>query len=161
MKCVVTIDNCFKSFLPKTDGIYSFYNLLKLATDLQLSLKGRDRNYTFLYMYVDKRPFLNFRYFCRLGPWQELERGKLLPDQFASLFGSILRSLNNERVDESNIDHLLPNLHATIVAPYPEMISTIESIRAEGMKTALLTNNWLVEEGKSFLPVEKRHFDVV
>lgn len=48
-----------------------------------------------------------------------------------------------------------------MVIPYPEVISVINAIREEGIKTALLTNNWLVENGKSYLPVEKHHFDVV
>ena len=56
---------------------------------------------------------------------------------------------------------LLPSIQRAIVEPYPEILTAIQCIRAEGLKTALATNNWLMENGKSFCPVDVKHFDVV
>lgn len=131
--------------------------MLQTTKDSYSSIQFIKTLFFFLCLTVNFVQILNLQ----LGPWQELERGRLLPNQFSSLFGGILTSLGSHSFDEKCIDYLLPNLHAEIVAPYPEMISAIDTIRAEGMKTALLTNNWLVEKGKSYLPVERHHFDVV
>lgn len=56
---------------------------------------------------------------------------------------------------------LLPSIQTAIVEPYPEILTAIQCIRAEGLKTALVTNNWLIENGKSYCPVDVTHFDVV
>ena len=44
---------------------------------------------------------------------------------------------------------------------FPEMEDAIKCIRAQGIKTALLTNNWLREPGVGYSPVDKSLFDVV
>ena len=44
---------------------------------------------------------------------------------------------------------------------FPEMLNAIHAIKAEGIKTAILTNNWLLEPGKSALCVNRSLFDVV
>ena len=48
-------------------------------------------------------------------------------------------------------------------APYPEMLDAIQCIRAEGIKTALLTNNWMFYPHNSCPPVDyvRDFFDVV
>lgn len=44
----------------------------------------------------------------------------------------------------------------------PEMIDAIHCIRAEGIKTALLTNNWKkAGQREAMLPVDRQLFDVV
>lgn len=60
-----------------------------------------------------------------------------------------------------NMTELLPSIQTAIFEPYPEVLIAIQCIRAEGLKTALVTNNWLMENGKSFCPVDVKHFDVV
>jgi len=49
------------------------------------------------------------------------------------------------------------------VAPYPEMLDAIQCIQAEGIKTALLTNNWKFYPHNSCPPVDyvRHFFDVV
>ena len=47
------------------------------------------------------------------------------------------------------------------VHPIPEMIHAIKCIRAEGIKTALLTNNFYISDQMSFNPMDKSLFDVV
>jgi acyl-CoA dehydrogenase family protein 10 len=44
---------------------------------------------------------------------------------------------------------------------FPEMIDAIQCIRSEGIKTALLTNNWRFADGKTLIPVDIDLFDVV
>lgn len=60
-----------------------------------------------------------------------------------------------------NMRELLPSIQTAMFEPYPEVLTAIQCIRAEGLKTALVTNNWLMENGKSFCPVDVKHFDVV
>lgn len=45
--------------------------------------------------------------------------------------------------------------------PVTVMMDAVHRARAEGFKTAVLTNNFLLSEGKSFLPVDTALFDVV
>ena len=48
-----------------------------------------------------------------------------------------------------------------VVGIYPELVDAIKCVRAQGIKTALLTNNWLKEPGVGHTPVDKSLFDVV
>ena len=48
-----------------------------------------------------------------------------------------------------------------VVGIYPELVDAIKCVRAQGIKTALLTNNWLKEPGVGHSPVDKSLFDVV
>ncbi len=43
----------------------------------------------------------------------------------------------------------------------PEIYTAIKCIRAEGIKTAVLTNNWLLSHEESHCPVDRSLFDVV
>ena len=92
------------------------------------------------------------------GVWAQLECGTLLPGEFAKKFGEVLQSMTQQSV---NMTELLPSIQTAMIEPYPEVLMAIQCIRAEGLKTALVTNNWLLENGKSFCPVDVKHFDVV
>uniref|UniRef100_A0A4W3J982 Acyl-CoA dehydrogenase family member 11 n=1 Tax=Callorhinchus milii TaxID=7868 RepID=A0A4W3J982_CALMI len=48
-----------------------------------------------------------------------------------------------------------------IEKPCPAMREAIMCIRAEGLRTAVLTNNFYLHKNQSFLPVEKSLFDVI
>ena len=93
-----------------------------------------------------------------VGVWAQLECGTLLPEEFAKKFGEVLQSMTQQRV---NMSELLPGIQTSMIEPYPEVLTAIQCIKAEGLKTALVTNNWLMEEEKSFCPVDVIHFDVV
>ena len=47
--------------------------------------------------------------------------------------------------------------------PFLEMVDAVKCVRAEGLKTALLTNNWFTDEQKSasLVPLDTSLFDVV
>lgn len=92
------------------------------------------------------------------GVWAQLECGHLLPDEFARKFAEIVQTMTHQPV---NMDALLPSIHNAMVEPHPEVLTAIQCIRAEGLKTALITNNWWLEKGKTFCPVDKKYFDVV
>jgi len=48
-----------------------------------------------------------------------------------------------------------------LAQPYPEMLDAIKCLRAEGIKTALLTNNFKSSSGGTFQPLDEKLFDVV
>lgn len=93
-----------------------------------------------------------------LGVWAQFECGALLPEEFSDKFREYLQSVTGKSV---NVKDLIGSIQTAMVEPYPEVITAIQCIRAEGLKTALITNNWLMDDRKSFCPVDGRHFDVV
>ena len=60
-----------------------------------------------------------------------------------------------------DVSELYHAIHEHMVLPFPEMVDAIQCIRAEGIKTALLTNNWITDSGESVCPVDKKLFDIV
>jgi len=46
------------------------------------------------------------------------------------------------------------------ITPYPEMIDALRCLRAEGIKTALLTNNFNLPNG-TYIPLDTSLFDIV
>ncbi|MEX2255179.1 MAG: HAD-IA family hydrolase [Acidimicrobiia bacterium] len=71
------------------------------------------------------------------GAWSRLERGELTMDEFADEFEAEC-ALAGGTID---VGELFGAVHASSGAR-PEMVEAIGRIRAEGMKTAALTNNW-------------------
>jgi putative hydrolase of the HAD superfamily len=71
------------------------------------------------------------------GAWASLERGELSMDDFVF-------ALEAEASDAGfKLDaRKLMGLIGSMLGPRPEMVRAIESIRAHGLKTAALTNNW-------------------
>ena len=49
----------------------------------------------------------------------------------------------------------------TTVHPYLNMIDAIRCLRAEGIKTAVLTNNFELPDHSTYLPIDRSLFDVV
>lgn len=44
---------------------------------------------------------------------------------------------------------------------HPAMMEAIQCIRAEGLKTAVLSNNFFLSDGNTYLPLDRSLFDVV
>jgi putative hydrolase of the HAD superfamily len=89
-----------------------------------------------------------------LGAWSRLERGELTLEAFCSPFEADCRASGVELSGE--------RLMAYIVeagVPRPRMIEAIRRIRARGLRTAALTNNW-VREGPRAGHQLREHFDV-
>jgi hypothetical protein len=55
----------------------------------------------------------------------------------------------------------LDNIHTNYADPLPEMIDLIKCLRAEGILVGLLTNNWFLDKGNTFLPLDQSLFDQV
>ena len=57
---------------------------------------------------------------------------------------------------------LVPTFHRTASEPFPQMIDAVKCVKAEGLKTALLTNNWFnAGNHQTFIPIDLSLFDVV
>lgn len=60
------------------------------------------------------------------------------------------------------MDSFLSDLTSSQVSKQlPIMTEALECIRAEGLKTAVLSNNFYLHSGVSFLPLDRKQFDVV
>jgi putative hydrolase of the HAD superfamily len=78
------------------------------------------------------------------GAWAHLERGELTMDEFVA-------ALEAEARDAGFVldGRRLMALIGSSLGARPEMTRAIERIRAHGLRTAALTNNWVVEERDS------------
>ncbi|XP_078599605.1 acyl-CoA dehydrogenase family member 10-like isoform X1 [Branchiostoma floridae x Branchiostoma japonicum] len=92
------------------------------------------------------------------GAWQRLERGEITQTEFIQPFSEECEKVLGQKVC---VVDLMPSFGQHITEPIPAMLDAVQCIKAEGIKTALLTNNWLINRQQSFLPVDRRIFDVV
>jgi putative hydrolase of the HAD superfamily len=75
------------------------------------------------------------------GAWARLERGELTVPEFCTEFETECAAAG-QRIDAA----ALMNSVGEGFAPRPEMVAAITAIRAHGLKTGALTNNWTAEE---------------
>ncbi|CAH1232537.1 ACAD10 [Branchiostoma lanceolatum] len=92
------------------------------------------------------------------GAWQRLERGEITQTEFIEPFSEECQRVLGQKVCVAD---LMPSFGQHIAEPVPAMLDAVQCIKAEGIKTALLTNNWLINRQQSFLPIDRRIFDVV
>lgn len=94
------------------------------------------------------------------GAWSRLERGELSMAEFADEFEAECSAAGGTVV----VDELFAEVHAGS-GPRPAMVRAIECIRAEGLKTAALTNNWRPDDSDetvgSRTPIFGDLFDVI
>jgi putative hydrolase of the HAD superfamily len=92
------------------------------------------------------------------GAWASLERGELTMDAFVSA----LETEASAAGFALDARKMLALMHSSY-GPRPEMITALERIRAEGFKTAALTNNFANERDESTPPVlhSLQLFDVI
>lgn len=76
------------------------------------------------------------------GAWSRLERGELSLGEFVVAFGDECAAAGT-RIDV----HDLLGAMTGGGAPHPEMVAAIGAIRARGLSTAALTNNWRTDDG--------------
>ncbi|XP_002739682.1 acyl-CoA dehydrogenase family member 10-like [Saccoglossus kowalevskii] len=92
------------------------------------------------------------------GAWSRLLRGELNAQTFVQPFAEeCLKKVGRPM----EVDGVLTHYAKQAATPFPEVLEAIECIRAEGMKTALLTNNWCYPDGSTIRPVDTKYFDVV
>ncbi len=93
------------------------------------------------------------------GIWGRLDRGELTASQYKEEFEKLSQETFGRIIPEEILSRW--NDSHNVIEPYPNMIDAIKCIRAEGVKTALLTNNYFIDGSKSFMPLEKDLFNVV
>ena len=74
------------------------------------------------------------------GAWQRLERGEILLDELCRIFDSEIAGLGYSVSTAAMMLEM-----ADYVVIRPRMLEAVRRIRAHGLKTAALTNNWLME----------------
>jgi putative hydrolase of the HAD superfamily len=78
------------------------------------------------------------------GAWAALERGELTMDEFVVALEAEADAAGF-RLDARKLMGLI----GSSLGPRPEMMKAIERIRAHGLKTAALTNNWADEKRRA------------
>ncbi|XP_044131714.1 acyl-CoA dehydrogenase family member 10 isoform X1 [Bufo gargarizans] len=93
------------------------------------------------------------------GPWMKYMRGELSAQGFVQEFGNQCSNITGRPVP---VHSFLKDLTSKEMAKQlPEMTEAIQCIKAEGLKTAVLSNNFFLHSGESFLPVDRSQFDVI
>ncbi|XP_069611155.1 acyl-CoA dehydrogenase family member 10 [Ranitomeya imitator] len=93
------------------------------------------------------------------GPWMKYMRGELSAQGFVQEFGNQCSKITGHPVP---VHSFLSDLTGKEMAKQlPAMTEAIQCIKAEGLKTAVLSNNFFVHSGESFLPIDRSQFNVI
>lgn len=96
------------------------------------------------------------------GAFPRLERGELTLEDFLPIFH---KELTDEGVAlTKDLKDLFAAMEEGFAPPRPEMLLAIQSLKAEGIQTAALTNNWRRNSGETLPPAlssTMKLFDVV
>ncbi|NXU58393.1 ACD10 dehydrogenase, partial [Turnix velox] len=93
------------------------------------------------------------------SPSQRYTRGELTAVEFLKELGEQCFEIANLCVPvDSFLSHLIRN---EVIKQLPIMAEAAQCIRAEGLKTALLSSSFCRLNGNSILPLDREHFDVM
>nr|XP_020658326.1 acyl-CoA dehydrogenase family member 10 isoform X1 [Pogona vitticeps]XP_020658327.1 acyl-CoA dehydrogenase family member 10 isoform X1 [Pogona vitticeps]XP_020658328.1 acyl-CoA dehydrogenase family member 10 isoform X2 [Pogona vitticeps] len=93
------------------------------------------------------------------GSWMRYMRGELTPAEFLQEFGQQCSMIANASVP---VDSFFSELTGHQMSEqHPVMTEAIKCLRSEGLKTAVLSNNFYLRSGESFLPLDRKQFDVI
>uniref|UniRef100_A0A8C9JP99 Aminoglycoside phosphotransferase domain-containing protein n=1 Tax=Panthera tigris altaica TaxID=74533 RepID=A0A8C9JP99_PANTA len=93
------------------------------------------------------------------GPWMKFMRGEITTEDFLQQFGRLCSEISKTSVPVGSFFSLLTS--EQVAKQFPVMTEAITQIRAKGLRTAVLSNNFYLPNGKSFLPLDRKQFDVV
>ncbi|XP_033692793.1 acyl-CoA dehydrogenase family member 10 isoform X3 [Tursiops truncatus] len=93
------------------------------------------------------------------GPWMKFMRAEITTEDFLQEFGRLCSEISKTSVPLDSFFSLLTS--ERVAKPFPVMTEAITQIRAKGLQTAVLSNNFYLPNGKSFLPLDRKQFDVV
>lgn len=93
------------------------------------------------------------------GPWLKFMRGEITTEDFLQEFGRLCSEISETSVPVGSFLSLLTSEH--VAKQFPVMTEAITRIRAKGLQTAVLSNNFYLSNGESFLPLDRKQFDVV
>ncbi|NWU58157.1 ACD10 dehydrogenase, partial [Dromas ardeola] len=93
------------------------------------------------------------------SPSLKYTRGELTTVEFLQELGQQCFEIANVCVPvDSFLSDLIRN---EVIKQLPIMAEAVQCIRAEGLKTALLSNSFCLLNGESFVPLDQKHFDVM
>ena len=79
----------------------------------------------------------------RQGAWARLERGELALEEFYKPFADEAAALHQDpSITGELVKDFMANLARSLATPDEDMLDAIASLKAQGLKVALLTNNW-------------------
>ena len=87
------------------------------------------------------------------GAWSRLERGEVALDAFYPLFDAECSAAGNPLSARVMMERI-----GVAAQPRPRMLSAIRTIRARGLRTAALTNNWRGDGTRERMPVLHSRF---
>ncbi|XP_029426479.1 acyl-CoA dehydrogenase family member 10 isoform X2 [Nannospalax galili] len=93
------------------------------------------------------------------GPWMRFMRGEMTTEGFLEEFERLCSEIAKTSVPVDSFFSLLTS--EQVAKQFPVMTQAISQIRAKGLQTAVLSNNFCLSNGKSFLPLDRKQFDVV
>ncbi|XP_063171514.1 acyl-CoA dehydrogenase family member 10 [Candoia aspera] len=92
-------------------------------------------------------------------PWMRYMRGELKEAGFLHEFRQQCSKIANSSVPADSFFLELTSVQMS--EQLPAMTEAVKCIRAKGLKTAVLTNNFYLDSGESFLPIDRKQFDVI
>ncbi|XP_062594298.1 acyl-CoA dehydrogenase family member 10-like isoform X4 [Saccostrea cucullata] len=92
------------------------------------------------------------------GAWNRLERGEISLSEFADKFSEEVSKKAGKRADMSGLMKFIGN---SLMKPNQSIIDAVKSLKIEGLKTALLTNNWHWEGEGPNRVMDRDLFDVI
>ncbi|XP_067163062.1 acyl-CoA dehydrogenase family member 10 isoform X2 [Apteryx mantelli] len=93
------------------------------------------------------------------SPSLKYTRGELTTVEFLQEFGQQCFEIANVSVPVGSF--LLNLIRNEMIKQLPIMAEAVQCIHAEGLKTAVLSNNFCLLNGESFLPLDRKQFDVI
>lgn len=94
-----------------------------------------------------------------VGLWGRLECGEFTAEEFPKLLSEHSVCVLGRPLQDDLVSVVVNR--KDLAAPVPEAITAIQALRAEGIKTGLLTNNVFVKGRTSYMPVDRGLFDAV
>ena len=103
------------------------------------------------------------KHFGKSGAFARLERGELTLERFCKPFAKEYSQLHDVQLTESQVWELAASLGGldTQLLPYKEVVNLLRRLKQQGIKTALLTNNFKFDNGRTVMPTEPLDVDVV
>ncbi|XP_077164824.1 acyl-CoA dehydrogenase family member 10 isoform X2 [Paroedura picta] len=92
-------------------------------------------------------------------PWMKFMRAELSPEEFLHEFEQQCTRIAGSSVPVASFFSALTSDAKS--KQHPMMTEAIKCIRTEGLKTAVLSNNFYLPSGESFLPLDRKQFDVI
>ncbi|XP_060997899.1 acyl-CoA dehydrogenase family member 10-like [Dama dama] len=93
------------------------------------------------------------------GPWMKFMRAEITTEDFLQEFERLCSEISKTSVPVDSFFSLLTS--EQVAKQFPVMTEAIIQIRAKGLQTSVLSNNFYLPNGKSFLPLDWKQFDVV